>query len=507
MSLTPAMFNIFAEKHLVQDNAARLATKDLTAAWVMFYGSTTGKIKLFAYLASLEGITKMPSFFQGVSLKIKDTAVQDTGRVAEVNEPVVEVNTEPVTEVNAPGLSAFEIELLRLKAMKLQMQAEREAKEQKEKEEREAKEQKEKEEREAKEQKEKEEREAKEQKEKEYAAAVAEKDRLAREASKAALLATRIQFEQECKRQEIEQAERFKSMDIGLAKELKQLDLEDAERNREFLARENNKNRAFHAVTKYNKWLDPEVFGSPAKQFITRDSLMRLMEFNVWDSTGDSFEAPMRAVAKSVEEKCETVPVVIGGSTNEEKCLAIPEAIKIVESVSSGDVGELPAGTQEMLVKRLKEIPEVATRDENRHIDIEIDWLARNQEAEVRSMPKQKYIRMTNKSVSREDGLYVKCDCCDVMMKLDGAGCARGHDLPKSMGGSWARSNIRLICSTCNNNMGSTHTIRSYKVDMMLEKRSGESMPDTEAQTLQVEAKSDESPVTDTPTEYVHQLV
>ncbi len=473
MSLTPAMFNIFAEKHLVQDSAACLSTKDLTAAWVSFNGSTTGKLKLFAYLASLEGIAKKPSFFQGVSLKIK---VRGTDTAVHRYEPVAEVD-EPVAEVNKPGLSAFEIELLRLKAMKLQMQAEREAKEQKEKEE----------------------REAKEQKEKEYAAAVAEKDRLAREASKASLLATRIQFEQECKRQEIEQAERFKSMDIELAKELKQLDLEDAERNREFLARENNKNRAFHAVTKYNKWLDPEVFGSPAKQFITKDSLMRLMEFNVWDSTGDSFEAPMRGITKSVEEKCETIPVVIGGSTNEEKCLAIPEAIKIVESVSRGEVADLPAGTQENLVKRLKEIPEVATRDENRHIDIEIDWLARNQEADVRSMPKQKYIRMTNKSVSREDGLYVKCDCCDVMMKLDGAGCARGHDLPKSMGGSWARSNIRLICSTCNNNMGSTHTIRSYKVDIMLEKRSCESTPAPEA-------KSFESTVLDTHTEHVHQM-
>ena len=268
-------------------------------------------------------------------------------------------------------------------------------------------------------------------------------------------------------------AKELKQMDLvdaekdrELAKELKDMDLADAEKHRAFLARENNKNRAFHMVSRYNKLLDPEVFGSPAKQYITSESLLRMIDYNLWDTTGERPVEEVKKVYKSIESKSSVEPLVLGGTTMDNtKVIAVDEALKVVEHVNAS----IAPSSQDMLIKRLKEIPEIAVRDENRHMPVEMEWMSKNQDPDCKSLTKYKYVRMTNRVESGPDGLRIRCDCCSGLIRLDDAGCARGHDYPRARGGSWSKSNIRLICATCNNNMGDDCTIREYKIKIFLE--------------------------------------
>jgi len=436
-----ASIETFVNARVVYKDGARLTNKDLLVEWVAATGSQAGRNKLYQAVTLVDGVIRESSCFINATL----------------SKPEVSKPQQPVDE--AVNMTPFELQMIKMQEMMFKLQEERMAAERKTMEERI--------EREAAERKAMEERIEREamkerMEDKLHAEKMAMEDKLHAEKLIALKASAKAALAKELKQMDLVDAEK----DRELAKELKDMDLADAEKHRAFLARENNKNRAFHMVSRYNKLLDPEVFGSPAKQYITSESLLRMIDYNLWDTTGERPVEEVKKVYKSIESKSSVEPLVLGGTTMDNtKVIAVDEALKVVEHVNAS----IAPSSQDMLIKRLKEIPEIAVRDENRHMPVEMEWMSKNQDPDCKSLTKYKYVRMTNRVESGPDGLRIRCDCCSGLIRLDDAGCARGHDYPRARGGSWSKSNIRLICATCNNNMGDDCTIREYKIKIFLE--------------------------------------
>ena len=418
-----ADFSAFVETKLVVNSGCKVLAKDISVVWVEWNKSTTGKLKVLSYLASLPGVERVGSWMQGVSIK------KDSPKEAKIE------NT----------LTAYEQECIRLKEEKVKLQAQKEARE-KEMEQQRLQLQVQKEARE----KEMEQQRLQLQTQKEAREKEMEQQRLQLQAQKEAR-------EEEMGRERLD-FDRYK-----LATEMA-----EKEKDRKFMEKENNKNRAFHMVTKYNKWLDPEVYGTPSKQFVAVDSLLRCVEFNEWDYTGEHNSSKVSNMKTIAENEAKDVQVMLGGSIEVKRCLPVVEAINLVENNKMF----VEDKSQDILVKRLKEIPIIAVRDEDRHIALESEWLESAQDLTAKKQTdKYKYVKPANKMESRHGKVYIKCDCCAASVKLDDKGCARGHILPKSKGGSWSEDNIRLICATCNNNMGDSMTIREYKVGIFVKQK------------------------------------
>ncbi len=296
---------------------------------------------------------------------------------------------------------------------------------------------------------------------------------------------------------------RMVELKVNAAKHLMEMKLAEGERNREFQRIENNKSRALYAVSSYNRHLDPEVVGTVSKQYVTSDSLRRCIEFNAWDWTGEHNKLAMGSLKNTISSMEEKIEIVMDGKSVEKNVIALETAIDLTSKV---DVGVIPAkvvdeglklvseirvddvskpvveestaiavaeiaGSQSMLLKRLVEVPKIASRDEDRHMKKEVDWMVVDQSAKkdkAKKLDKRRYIRSKQSASFGGNGqIFVKCDCCGVSMDLDDGGCHRGHNLPDSRGGSWDKSNIRLICASCNLNMSDKYTIREYKIKVL----------------------------------------
>ncbi len=296
---------------------------------------------------------------------------------------------------------------------------------------------------------------------------------------------------------------RMVELKVNAAKHLMEMKLAEGERNREFQRIENNKSRALYAVSSYNRHLDPEVVGTVSKQYVTSDSLRRCIEFNAWDWTGEHNKLAMGSLKNTISSMEEKIEIVMDGKSVEKNVIALETAIDLTSKVDVGVipakvvdeglklVSEIPvddvskpvveestaiavaeiAGSQSMLLKRLVEVPKIASRDEDRHMKKEVDWMVVDQSAKkdkAKKLDKRRYIRSKQSASFGGNGqIFVKCDCCRVSMDLDDGGCHRGHNLPDSRGGSWDKSNIRLICASCNLNMSDKYTIREYKIKVL----------------------------------------
>ncbi len=558
-----SLISKFIAENLTLAAGKRLMNKDVLDAWVAATGETAGRNKLYAAIHHLHGVYKGQGYFTNVHLtpkEVKDVTVPVVAPV-EMAAPVMQVpgltafeqmqldlqrqaleSKERARLVKMEAEAKLAAEKAEAKAAKAEAEAKlaREKMEaEKLKAEAEAKLAREKMEAE----KLKAEAEAKLAREKMEADAKAIREKIEAEKLKAEAKAKLAREELDRKiARDVADAKaaaeanatklRMVEMKISAAKDLMNMKLADSERSREFQRIENNKSRALYAVSSYNRHLDPEVVGTVSKQYVTGDSLRRCIEFNAWDWAGAHNLPAMKSLKNTITSMEEKIEVVLDGKSVEKSVVEIQAAIDLTSKVDTGVipakvvdaslklVSEIPvegteeqpiveestavaaediAGSQSMLLKRLVEVPKIASRDEDRHMKTELDWVVAEQKPKkdtAKRLDKRRYIRSKQSASFGGNGqIFVKCDCCGVMMNMDDDGCARGHNLPKARGGSWDVDNIRLICATCNNNMSDDYTIREYKIKVLYIPVTHESTGDAsnEAESSDSESTGDAS--------------
>jgi len=479
-------FEQFYTNCLIKDSSVT-STIDIHNEYINYTGSKTGRNNLYKYLESIEGVTREKNSFVGISIK-KDNLLKSNENIEDKPDETKHVETfsEEITDNATKEMSAFEKAMLQIAKEKEERKArEAAAKEarklneaiaQKEKEEREAIAQKEKEERQAIIQKEKEEREAIAQKEKEDRQAIIQKEieeikaKAQRESEeRQAIIQKEIEEIKAKARKESEERKALLKKEIAEMnnasnQKIAQMYIDDKENDRRLIREENSKNRQMYLTTKFNKYLDLKVYGSPAKQYITEESLIDVVGYDNYAMTS---KINIKEIQEDVKKVSEDVIIYETGKAKEVKAIDVKNAKKLLEDIKE---------VSEDLKEKVDKIPEVAVRDENRNIiskyEEKKNVIIQDKINGVKhaKLDKIKYRREENELKSIGNDIIVKCSCCKISININEDGCHRGHNIPASDGGDWSKDNIYLICATCNLNMSDKMSIDDYKVKLYVEK-------------------------------------
>ena len=405
--MTSVQFEQFYVNRLIKDSGVT-STTDIHNEYIKYTGFKSGRNNLYKYLESIDGVTRGKNVFIGISIK------KDNNVVEEKNEDIVEKKIEDVeNNKSEKTMSAFEEAMLKI-AME---------------------------------------------KEARKAAQAIKQEELANK-----LKQMEIESANKLKQMEIESDNKLKQMDLEFAREKEQNKIEEAERNRAFLREENNKNRQMYIATKFNKYLDLEVYGSPANQYITANSLINVSGYDNYNMTNVINNA---MISNKINEASEDVIIYKDGKSSEVKAVDVKKVNDLFEDIKE---------VSEDLKEKVAKISEIAVRDENRNIisnyEEKKNVIIQDKINGVKhaKLDKRKYSRKENESKYIDNDIWIKCSCCKNSIKLDEDGCHRGHNIPASDGGDWSKDNIYLICATCNLNMSDKMTIDDYKVSLYIEK-------------------------------------
>ncbi len=257
--------------------------------------------------------------------------------------------------------------------------------------------------------------------------------------------------DQELERQRLEQEKELKQQELESQERMKQLD-------RDFMREENNKNRKMYVGSRFNKYLDLQVYGSPSQQYILTDSLSNVLEFQAFDITGDIEHAPQ--IKSDVENVSEQVSIIENGLTKTVSAVPISKTLDLLDTMPC----DMP-----VLTKQVELIPDIAIKDDNRHIQstYDIQMSMQDTDAYPTMMDKDKYLRVQNKVQSGPDGeIMITCYTCGKLVPMKSSACHRMHVIPKSKGGDCSINNIVLGCATCNQDTGNKYTALEYKVHL-----------------------------------------
>jgi len=437
-----SIIETFVSNSLKVSSTGKISTKILSDAYIKFNkGSSSGRNKMYAYLKSIEGVTKTATHFNGVEF----SAVSQS--------PVANVHTTPI-------MSAFELAQLEIArenaiarlAMEERIAAEMAeiAREKKESEERIAAEMAEI----AREKKESEERIAagielrkKEQAEARILAEQENKKHQERMAQiklehKNIIANNLARTDKELAEMKEASKERLRKIDLENAQVLKQMD-------QDFYREENNKNRQMYLLTKFNKYVDPKIYGTPSKQYITAESLRDIMSYDHFDKNSSMDNSHILDI---VEESSEVIPIVRNGLTKE---------------VQAIDIQKLPECAPESLRNRMVDVPVIATRDEHRNISNDYELKKEAQQPLIHKTPKQKtkYVKAQNNIRNANGKIVIDCYCCANEIELESSGCHRAHDISQAEGGDWSNENVFLTCSSCNHDMEQLRVV-DYKTQI-----------------------------------------
>lgn len=258
----------------------------------------------------------------------------------------------------------------------------------------------------------------------------------------------------------------LKKMDIDLAKYLKDRDIEQSNKRMEFEREENNKNRLLTMMTsKYNRYLDLEAYGTNSFQFITGDSLKRVIGFNMFDQTNKINKEHIECVSNAIDQACVEHAAYKGDTMVSIDGIDASKVSNIIDEVSKH--------TSHSLDKVLQQVDAITIAPKNEYIRVKmptIEECISKQDCERYGSPKAKahYVRAINNIRMDNDNLIIDCYCCSNPIRLDASETHRCHNIPKSKGGDWSKSNIYLCCATCNQSMGDTKSVQEFKVELYL---------------------------------------
>ena len=435
--MSNVQFSSFVKECLTK-GAGSVETTDLYQAYMTFSGAKSGRNNLYKYMESIEGVTRVKSLFSGIMIKPSEIIKNKETAENTTKETIVKNTAEKKEEKT---MTAYEEAMLELAKHKVELKA-RIAKEAAEENARIA--------------------ELKDRTDKEIAesnARIAElKARTDKEIAELKARTAKETAELKARIAE-ESAKEIAELKTRTDKEIAQMYIDDKENDRRLIREENNKNRQMYLTTKFNKYLDLKVYGSPAKQYITEESLIDVVGYDNYAMTS---KINIKEIQEDVKKVSEDVIIYEAGIAKDVKAIEVQKIPKLIEEISS-----------ENLKQRIGKIPEIATQDENRHIISQYEekkCLMKEKTSPCPAMSKDKYLRPENDIKTINNEIQIKCACCSEYVALNDGACHRGHNIPKSDGGDWSKENIYLICANCNLSMSDSLSIDEFKVKLYAEK-------------------------------------
>ncbi len=399
---------------------AEVLTTVVRDMYVQHTGATKGKLTLYKMLVAVAGVRKDKKAFYGLKLKQQQ---QTAPMVAAQPE-------EPKNE-----LSAYEQEMLKLQKEKMQWKKELKAKEMEQEKELKAKEM---------------------EQEKEQ-----EKERLALKAKE-----MEQKKEQEKKRLALEQEK------IDLQMRLKELDIEDRDKDRQcmiaekekdraFMEKENNKYRVMYVSTRFNRYTDFELYGTPSCQYISDKSMRDVLAFSGYRDGVNITNETVKVIERNIAELAEPINVVDDNITKEITAINVNRIDEIATIAMDADI------SPNRIKQKLETIKQIASSNYRYQIN-EVDLKLRLQDNNKYKTAKDKrqYVKARNNITFNDGRIVVNCFCCDKEIDLNSSACHRSHDIAQSKGGDWSDDNIYLCCANCNQDMGDELTVIEYAAHM-----------------------------------------
>lgn len=401
--------------------------KTLADKYVEFNnGNTTGKMKLYAHLKTLNGVSKTRTHFIGI--RVIETIVQ----------PIIEQT--PVVQVNAD--INYKLEKLRL--------MEKVAKETAEREEKLAKETAQREEKIAKEK-----------------AMHEEKMIQMKLQSEEKLRLMEVEMQKMLGAKKIETKVQITEMTIKKDMDIIHIKMEDNEKHRKWMEHENNKNRLMTSTVRYNQYLDARVYGTPSQQYITVDSLKDTLQFRSFMATRDVNSNMINDAIDSKIDLIENIEVKENNTTKKVNVIRTENVPEIIKDIADNHNDKEKINyVMDPLGSKLMEFKHETNHGDKRTLPTMYeDQINTNDKNTKKSLTDKVQLAERSKLCNlskKNDKYHVNCFCCNTAIPLLDAMCQRGHNLPKSKGGSFADFNVELICANCNISMGDYKTVYEY---------------------------------------------
>jgi len=391
----------FVSKRVLRCSMSRVLSQDITLAYTEFNGSSVGRNKLHAALKNLPQVSKDKNTYFGIKLieAVKEEkAVDDQKFMLELEEK----------KAGRKARIAIEEKKLAMEEKKLA------------------------------------------------------EERIAREAR---IASEEKRFLQDLAERKADREAKFiledKKIDATKELEFAKMNHESSEneKKRNFMGQENNKNRLLTMMTsKYNKYLDLEAYGTNSFQFITGESLKKVIGFNLFDKTNSRDFVKEKQISDIVDSHAEDQIAHVGNSEVKIKGIDIDTIFSKVKP----DLLEISE-----VENQIKEII-AAPKDDKVRMKIPVmEQLANNQDPNLhKKKHKTHYLRNVNDAKLEGDKLVINCYTCNDRFELNSSAFHKCHNVPESKGGDWSKDNVYLCCASCNQKMGNSLSVLEFKVEL-----------------------------------------
>ena len=283
--------------------------------------------------------------------------------------------------------------------------------------------------------------------------------------------------QEKLKQMELEQQERLNMMEIKHKQHRLEVEVEEKDKDRQFIREENNKNRCMYSKVRSNQYLDMQVYGTPSNQYIKSDNMIKLINYKTYDAINSYHPVVDNNIKELVNDFSKDTIIYEDTKSETFKTINVSDINKLVEKIIEtnkpifGEETVLVNNTLQKVVHESKEIPFIASRDQNRYLDSTYTKKLNNQNhvKNKSKQPKYNYVKPVNKLKTLKDNEFsIECYCCSNKINLNDSGCHRSHNIPQSSSGDWSKDNIYLCCATCNSSMSDQLTVEEYKVNLFV---------------------------------------
>ena len=382
--------------------------------------NNTGKLKFFAYMRDVLGIQRNNGNKYYLAIKVKPAVVTQEVKPAVVTQEVKPaVVTQEVKPAVVTQMSLFELETLKLKKLKMEQQEK--------------------------------------------------------------LKQMELEKQEKLKQMELEQQERLNMMELKHKQHRLEVEVEEKDKDRQFIREENNKNRCMYSKVRSNQYLDMQVYGTPSNQYIKSDNMIKLINYKTYDAINSYHPVVDNNIKELVNDFSKDTIIYEDTKSETFKTINVSDINKLVEKIIEtnkpifGEETVLVNNTLQKVVHESKEIPFIASRDQNRYLDSTYTKKLNNQNhvKNKSKQPKYNYVKPVNKLKMLKDNEFsnefsIECYCCSNKINLNDSGCHRSHNIPQSSSGDWSKDNIYLCCATCNSSMSDQLTVEEYKVNLFV---------------------------------------
>ena len=287
--------------------------------------------------------------------------------------------------------------------------------------------------------------------------------------------------QEKLKQMELEQQERLNMMELKHKQHRLEVEVEEKDKDRQFIREENNKNRCMYSKVRSNQYLDMQVYGTPSNQYIKSDNMIKLINYKTYDAINSYHPVVDNNIKELVNDFSKDTIIYEDTKSETFKTINVSDINKLVEKIIEtnkpifGEETVLVNNTLQKVVHESKEIPFIASRDQNRYLDSTYTKKLNNQNhvKNKSKQPKYNYVKPVNKLKMLKDNEFsnefsIECYCCSNKINLNDSGCHRSHNIPQSSSGDWSKDNIYLCCATCNSSMSDQLTVEEYKVNLFV---------------------------------------